>query len=87
MRGQLGDGSYSNSSMPVKVAGGHAFVSLGESIGWHTCGITTAREQADQGWPPQLGLCGNCCVAGYASVHHMPTITSSPRKECAHLFA
>jgi len=41
--GQLGDGSTTNSLVPVLVTGGHQFASL--TVGfYHTCGVTTANE-------------------------------------------
>ena len=42
--GQLGDGSTSDSSVPVQVSGGHTFASL--STGWeHNCGVTTQGDE------------------------------------------
>ena len=37
--GQLGAGTPQNTTSPVAVAGGHAFVSLGLGS-WHSCGVT-----------------------------------------------
>ena len=38
--GQLGDGTSSDRTAPVPVAGGHRFVALGSAINRHRCGIT-----------------------------------------------
>src|SRR5204862_2751579 len=38
--GQLGDGSTTNSSTPVPVAGGLNFSALTTGVGGHTCGLT-----------------------------------------------
>lgn len=42
--GQLGDGSQTDRSTPVVVAGGLAFESLAAGVGWHTCGLTSSGK-------------------------------------------
>jgi alpha-tubulin suppressor-like RCC1 family protein len=42
-RGQLGDGSLTDSPTPVAVAGGHTFTTLGSGpAAYHTCGVTAS---------------------------------------------
>lgn len=41
--GRLGDGNLRSSSTPVKVAGGHTFLSLGNAGDGHTCAIAEER--------------------------------------------
>ncbi len=54
--GELGDGSMAGSSIaPVKVTGGHSFISLGQAGRQQTCAIATRRQgDAGQTWACKL---------------------------------
>ena len=54
--GELGDGSMAGSSIaPVKVTGGHSFISLGQAGPRQTCAIATRRQgDAGQTWACRL---------------------------------
>jgi alpha-tubulin suppressor-like RCC1 family protein len=40
--GQLGDGSYNDSEVPVAVTGGYTFSAVDANVGWTTCALTTS---------------------------------------------
>lgn len=46
--GELGDGTYGGSATPVKVAGNHTFVLIGDMLDDHMCAIATRQASPGQ---------------------------------------
>ena len=69
--GQLGDGTVVSSSVPVTVAGGHVFSTLGAGVG-HTCGRTTLGQTWCWG-AQERGQLGDPAVTNFSTALVMVT--------------